>query len=79
MKSFWIECDRARKAICVLGLVTWGGHFSRSVSGILAIERIGFWLELSGFEYLFLIGSFGASFVLFYMEHQWQNFLSHEM
>lgn len=34
--------------------------------GILAIERIGFLLELSGDIQLFLIGSFGASAVLVY-------------
>ena len=35
-------------------------------AGILAIERIGYLLGLSGYGYLFLIGSFGASAVLAY-------------
>ena len=34
--------------------------------GILAIERVGFLVGLSGFDFLFLIGSFGASAVLVY-------------
>ena len=45
---------------------TYGINRTGSFLGILAIERIGFWLEISGFEYLFLIGSFGASAVLLY-------------
>ena len=35
-------------------------------AGIFAIERIGYLLGLSGYGYLFLIGSFGASAVLAY-------------
>ena len=34
--------------------------------GILVIERVGFLVGLSGFDLLFLIGSFGASAVLVY-------------
>ena len=44
----------------------WFGPFWEHFFGILAVERIGFWLELSGFDHLFLIGSFGASAVLLY-------------
>ena len=43
-----------------------GWSFLGAFVGIFAIERIGFWLELSEFDHLFLIGSFGASAVLIY-------------
>ena len=66
MKSFLERIRATEKPSTRVRLAHMGWSFLGSFLGILAIERIGFWLEISGFEYLFLIGSFGASAVLIY-------------
>ena len=66
MKSFLVRMRSTGKPSPRVGFSHMAWAFLGAFLGILAIERIGFWLELSGFGYLFLIGSFGASAVLLY-------------
>ena len=66
MQSFLEQMLSAGKPSPGLGFTHMSWSFLGAFLGILAIERIGFWLELSGIDYLFLIGSFGASAVLVY-------------
>ena len=66
MKSFLERMRTTGKPSPRIGLAHMGWSFLGAFVGIFAIERIGFWLELSEFDHLFLIGSFGASAVLIY-------------
>ena len=66
MKSFLDRMRSTGKPSSRVGFSHMAWTFLGAFLSILAIERIGFWFEISGLDYLFLIGSFGASAVLLY-------------